>query len=81
MDMVSIYYHVAIDARQFIESNSSFIQVIYLYKLDKVLKRTTKMIERVKALTYKVRLKEGSVCSSVKLLLRSYAIMASASGL
>lgn len=80
-DMVSIYYHVVIDALQFIESNSSFIQVIYSYKLDRVRRRATKMIEGVKALTYEVRLKECSVCSSVKLLLRSYGITASASGL
>lgn len=43
-----IYYHVVIDALQFIESNSSFIQVIYSYKLDKIRRRATKMIERMK---------------------------------
>lgn len=47
-DMVSIYYHVVIDALQFIESSSLFIQVIYSYKLDKVRRRATKMTERMK---------------------------------
>lgn len=47
-DMLSIYYHVVTDALQFIESNSSFIQIIYSYKLDKVRRRVTKMIEGMK---------------------------------
>lgn len=50
-------------------------------KLDKVQRRVTKMIEEMEALTYEVRLKECSVWSFVKLLLRRYGVTAYASGL
>lgn len=59
--MLSIFYDVVIDALQFTDSNLSLIQVIYMYKLDKVPRGVTKMMEGTKALTYEVRLKECSV--------------------
>lgn len=53
---LSIYYHVATDALQFIESNLSFIQVIYMCRLDKALRGATEMTEEMMVLTYEVGL-------------------------
>lgn len=69
---LNIFYHVVIDALQFIGSNMSFIQVIYMCKFDQVLRGATKLMEGTEALMCEVRLKECR-CSSVKLLSHSSA--------
>lgn len=58
---LSIFYHVVIDALQFISPHLSFIQMIYMCKFDQVLRGATKMMEGTEVLMCEVRIKECSV--------------------